>query len=268
MLSPGGKAKREIDTKLAALAAKPLAHRGLHGPDGPLENTIAAFDSAIAAGFGIELDVQLTAEAGAVVFHDATLDRTAEGSGPVVGYSMSSLSRMKLRGTDENISPLQDVLHHIGGRVPLLIEAKAGDNSPVALALAIRRALEGYNGPVGVMSFNPAVSRWYHDHFPKFLNGLVVSEEPDVVGAPWRGSGPARLLTMRHSRAKFLAYDVRSLPSRAAARYRGVGRRVFTWTVRSDADVERAAAHADQMIVEGAAAQSLAAKQGSGPDPT
>ncbi|MEM8827206.1 MAG: glycerophosphodiester phosphodiesterase family protein [Pseudomonadota bacterium] len=246
--------RRTLEAKLAALSARPFAHRGLHSPGGPVENSVAAFEAAIDAKLGIELDVQLTAEAGAVVFHDATLERLSDGVGPVVGQSMKTLQTMRLKHSDECISPLADVLHRIGGRTPVLIEAKAGDNSPVALALAVRRALEGYIGPVGIMSFHPAVSRWFHDHFPNMLNGLVMSEEEDTVGSAWRGSGPARLLTIRHAQPKFLAYDVRSLPSRLAKRFRKSGRRTFTWTVRTDADLAKAAAHADQPILEGPAA--------------
>lgn len=266
MLETNRSRRRELEKKLAALTALPFAHRGLHSEGGALENTLAAFDAAITAGLGIELDVQLTAEAGAVVFHDATLDRLADRTGPVVAYSMKALSEIRMRGSDETIAPLQDVLHHIRGRVPLLIEAKTADNSPIALALAIRRALEGYKGPVGIMSFHPAVSRWFHDHFPTMLNGLVISEEDDVVGAPWRGSGPARLLNVRHARPKFLAYDIRSLPSRLAKRYRKPGRRVVTWTVRTGAEAERGKANADQLIIEGDAVQMLAAGGRADPD--
>lgn len=252
--------RREQESKIAELTARPFAHRGLHYEGGPLENTIAAFEAAIEAGLGIELDVQLTAEAGAVVFHDSTLDRLAQGSGPVVAYSMKALAEIRMKNCDETIAPLQDVLHHIKGRTPLLIEAKAGDNSPIALALAIRRALEGYKGPVGIMSFHPAVSRWFHEHFPQMLNGLVISEEPEIVGTPWRGSGPARLLNVRHSRAKFLAYDVRSLPSALARRFRRPGRCVVTWTVCSDEDIAHGRANADQLIVEGPAAKTILAE--------
>ncbi len=251
------KDKRALEGKLAALSAKPFAHRGLHGPGKAVENSLAAFDAAIASGFGIELDVQLTAENGAVVFHDSTLERLSEGEGPVNGFSMRALTATKLRDSNETISSLQDVLHHIGGRTPLLIEAKAGDRNPEAVGMAIRRALEGYVGPVGIMSFHPAVSRWYHDHFPSILNGLVMSEERDTVGAPWRGSGPARLLAVRQARPKFIAYDIRSLPSGIAKAFRKPGHRAFTWTVRTEDDINRGLENADQLIVEGAAAAKI-----------
>ncbi|WP_255536565.1 glycerophosphodiester phosphodiesterase family protein [Pacificimonas pallii] len=246
---------------MAILSAKPFAHRGLHAENGPVENSVAAFEAAINAGFGIELDVQLTQEAGAVVFHDSTLERLSEGTGPVLHKSMKALEAIKLRNSDEKIRTLQDVLLHIGGRTPVLIEAKVGQASPLALALAVRRALEGYVGPVGIMSFHPAVSRWFHDHFPLMLNGLVVSEEPDTAGSAWRASAPARFFAIQRARPKFIAYDVRSLPSRLARHFQKPGKRTFTWTVRTDQDIAVGRAHADQLILEGHAAAQLAGRK-------
>src|SRR6187401_1895693 len=76
--------------RLGKLIAKPFAHRGLHGP-GRIENSRAAFEAAIAAGHGIELDVQSSADGRAMVFHDSTLDRLADGAGPVCGLVAAEL---------------------------------------------------------------------------------------------------------------------------------------------------------------------------------
>ena len=50
------------------------AHRGLWGPTAP-ENTLPAFEAAVQAGYGIELDVHMTSDGHLVVFHDDTLKR-------------------------------------------------------------------------------------------------------------------------------------------------------------------------------------------------
>jgi glycerophosphoryl diester phosphodiesterase len=114
------------------------------------------------------------------------------------------------------------------------------------LCLAVFRSLEGYRGPVGIMSFNPEVGRWFARHGPRLLRGLVVTEEGkrSVRGLV------ERLWSLWRSQADFLAYDVRDLPSRFAARARGRGLKVLTWTVRSEADYARAGASADQIIYE------------------
>ncbi len=59
---------------------KIFAHRGSHGPEGAFENTMAAFEQALAEGVdGIELDVRLSGDGVPVVFHDADLSRVTQG---------------------------------------------------------------------------------------------------------------------------------------------------------------------------------------------
>ena len=61
---------------------KPIAHRGLHdAAKGIIENTVPAFEAAIARGYGIECDVRPAACATPMVFHDLTLERLIEGEG-------------------------------------------------------------------------------------------------------------------------------------------------------------------------------------------
>ena len=64
------------------LTARPIAHRGLHdAAQGLIENTAGAVRAAIAAGYGIEVDVQLSADGEAMVHHDDVLGRLTEGEG-------------------------------------------------------------------------------------------------------------------------------------------------------------------------------------------
>ncbi|WP_269843278.1 glycerophosphodiester phosphodiesterase family protein, partial [Brevirhabdus pacifica] len=77
----------------------PLAHRGLHDrAQGRPENSLAAFRAAIEAGFGIELDVQPSADGRAMVFHDETLDRLTARKGPVAALPAEELGRIPLSG--------------------------------------------------------------------------------------------------------------------------------------------------------------------------
>ena len=238
-LAPAPQRKR-----VEALGRLPFAHRGLHG-GGLVENSRAAFDAAIAAGHGIELDVQATRDGHAYVFHDATLDRLTDAVGPIARQSAAELDAIRLTGTDETIPSLAEMLKRIGGKVPLLIEVKAPDERVAPLCLAVFHALEGYRGPVGVMSFNPEVGRWFKLHAGRVTRGLVVIE----AGKRRRG-GLKRRLALWRSKPDFLAYDVRDLPSRFAARARARGIPVFTWTCRSAEDQARARLHADQIIHE------------------
>ena len=232
------------ETELRQLIARPFAHRGLHGP-GRIENSRAAFQAAIAARHGIELDVQISGDGQAVVFHDEWLHRLAVDEGMVRARTVAELARIRLRDSDETIPSLPEILALIDGRAPLLIEVKAPNREVGALCRAVSDALKVYSGPVAVMSFNPEVGRWFAKYDPARLRGLVVTEK----GRPWRG-GLKRRLSLWRSKADFLAYDIRDLPSRFAEAARRKGLKVTTWTVRTMADRARAAEHADQIIYE------------------
>ena len=104
----------------------PIAHRGLHSPGVP-ENSLAAFRAAIAAGYGIELDIQPSAEGTPMVFHDYDLTRMCGDEGYIVDRSAADLAELRLQGTDEPIPTLVEVLREVAGRVPLLIEIKDPD---------------------------------------------------------------------------------------------------------------------------------------------
>jgi glycerophosphoryl diester phosphodiesterase len=227
------------------LTAIPYAHRGLHGP-GALENSRAAFEAAIAAGQGIECDVQLTRDGEAAVFHDYDLGRLTAEQSAVADRTLAELQRVKLGAQDETIPSLADVLQLVAGRVPLLIEIKAPRSTSPALCAAVLRPLNSYAGPAAIMSFNPQACAWFAREAPHVTRGLVVTEQ-EKRGA--RGRIERRLALWR-ARPDFLAYDIRDLPSRFASAQRARGLPVLTWTVRSRRDEEVASAYADQIIHE------------------
>lgn len=239
LLAPAPAPKR-----VAFLSGRPFAHRGLHGPAVP-ENSPAAFAAAIAIGHGIECDVQASRDVEAIVFHDYDLDRLTGETGAVADRPASALTAIPLANGDR-IPRLADLLALVAGRVPLLIEIKAKDRRVVPLCLAVRRALEGYRGPVAVMSFNPEVARWFATHAKRVVRGLVVTEA-DERGLKGRAK---RHLALWRAKPDFLAYDVRDLPSGFAASNRSRGLPVLTWTVRGSEAEGIAAAHADEMIYE------------------
>ena len=231
------------------LAEWDYAHRGLHTPGTP-ENSPSAFAEAIGRGMGIECDVQRTADSGAVVFHDWELDRLTERKGPVEKLTVAELAEVGLKGNGDRIPSLERLLEQVGGRVPLLIEIKSRHDRRVRpLCLAVRRALEGYQGHHAVMSFDPRVSRWFSVHSPRTVRGLVVTEEGEkgVIGKA------KRKLSLWQARPDFLAYDVRDLPSPFAAAQRKRGLPLLTWTVRSPELAQVAFENTDAPILEGEA---------------
>ncbi|MBO9498706.1 MAG: glycerophosphodiester phosphodiesterase [Novosphingobium sp.] len=230
------------------LGRQDYAHRGLHDATTP-ENSLGAFTAAIAAGMGIECDVQRSGDGQAMVFHDWDLDRLTDESGQVERRAAAALGQIHLTGSTDRIPTLREVLGLVRGRVPLLIEIKSKKDYRVAAScLAVLRVLEGYQGPHAVMSFDPRVGRWFAKHAPRTVRGLVLSEEHD--------RGIAGMLR-RHgwlwiAQPDFLAYDVRDFPSAFAERQRARGLPVATWTVDSPARRVLAAEYADAPIAEGA----------------
>ncbi len=234
--------------KVAWITGGEFAHRGLHGPGAP-ENAPAAFAAAIARGLGIECDIQRSADGEAMVFHDWELDRLTAETGPVARRTAAQLRETRLAGGIEGIPALRDLLNQVAGRVPLLIEIKSRRDLRVGqVCLAVRRALEGYGGPHAVMSFDPRVARWFAEHAPRTVRGLVMSEE----GARTLSARVRRHMALWHARPDFLAYDIRDLPAAFASAQRARGLPVATWTVRGAELRERALVHADALISEGA----------------
>lgn len=230
----------------AFLTERPFAHRGLHG--GKLvENSLAAFAAAIDSGFGMECDVQASADGVAFVFHDATLDRLTGQNGPVGARRAGDLDRVMLSGTDAPIPRLTALLSLVAGQMPLLIEVKAPGARVAPLCEAVAEAVRDYAGPVAIMAFNPEVGAWFARHAPGVARGLVVTEE-NKRGLRGRIE---RNLALRRARPDFLAYDIRDLPrSPFAARARRRGLPMLTWTVRTQAQWAAAARYADQPIFE------------------
>jgi glycerophosphoryl diester phosphodiesterase len=112
----------ELDPRFLRL---PLAHRGLHDRSrGVIENSRSAVIAAIDAGYGIEIDIQAAADGEAMVFHDEALPRLTEAPGLVADHTAAVLSGFRLRGSDETIPTLPEILALVGGRAPLLIEVK------------------------------------------------------------------------------------------------------------------------------------------------
>lgn len=228
------------------------AHRGLHGGGIP-ENSLAAFRLAAEAGYGIELDLQLSRDGEVMVFHDYTLDRMTGINGTLTALTAAELSGMPLlcadgTPTEQRIPTLAQVLETVGGRVPLLIELK-GESTDTALCPAADAILRDYPGDYCVESFNPMLLFWYKKHRPEVMRGQLYT---DVFRE--KGRTPLNFLLSCMalnvlSRPHFIACD-RTYTSRLPVRLTtGVmGAKRFVWTVRRE---EERPADGTPMIFEG-----------------
>ncbi len=153
------------------------AHRGLfdNASDAP-ENSIAAFRKAVQAGYGIELDVQLSKDDVPVVFHDATLLRACGIEGNVWDYSLAELQQMKLFGSEQTIPTFEEVLEVIGGKVPVIVEYKF-DRALTKICELGNALLEDYqaiyDGTYCIESFHPLALLWYRKNRPDVMRGQL-----------------------------------------------------------------------------------------------
>lgn len=238
------------------LIARPIAHRGLHDvAAGLVENTVPAFEAAIARGFAIELDVQLTADGDAVAFHDHELDRLTGESGPVLDRTAQDLAKLLVTGSGSTIHTLASVLAHVDGRTPLIIELKSRFDGEMGLADAVAGALQAYHGPAAIMSFDPnIVARFAHHKTGRPLGVVSTS----MAKRHWEGLSLWRrfvygaLLHPAALMADFVSYDQGSLPSLSPLLAKYLGRkRLISWTVRDQATARRLAPYVDQITFEG-----------------
>jgi glycerophosphoryl diester phosphodiesterase len=236
------------------LSKRPIAHRGLHDVShGIIENTPAAFEAAIEAGYPIECDLQLTADEEALVFHDATLQRMTNEPGKVFHKSSTELSQLTLNGTDQTIPTLGDVLEIVQGRVPILIELKNIRAEAGPLEKRTAKLLESYNGPVAVQGFSPQSMGWFAENHPDIPRGQLSQnyENRPEIKLSWIKRFVLRnLLLVSISKPHFISYRIDSLPALAAGIARRTGLPILAWTVRNAHDREIAAKHADNIIFE------------------
>jgi len=245
-------------TALDWLTARPVAHRGLHDrAQGRIENSLSAVAAAIERGFSVEVDLQGSADDIAMVFHDDTLDRLTDETGPLHARQAEALRRITLAGTGDHIPSLADLLALVDGRIGLVLEVKSRFRPDPALIDNIVATLAGYRGPVAIMSFDPDIVAEFRRRAPTLTRGIVACatspRDPE-----WRRLTLMDRFILRHllhaprSRPDFVAYDVAALPAIATLVMRGLFKKpILTWTVRTGADRARAGRWADQIIFEG-----------------
>jgi glycerophosphoryl diester phosphodiesterase len=239
------------------LTARPVAHRGLHDKGrGIIENMPGAVQAAVAGNFGIEVDIQVTADGEAMVHHDDELGRLTNGEGPLRSKTAAELKQIVFKDTAERMMSLGDLCTLVAGRVPLVIEVKSHFDGDRRLVGRMAQVLGSYAGPVVGMSFDPDQVMALREKMPALPHGIIAENSYD--DAEWATLTPAQrngMLHLRHglqTRPHFVAYWVNELPALAPWIARNIfGCPLLTWTVRTPEQRARAARHADQMIFEG-----------------
>ena len=239
------------------LTAHPIAHRGLHdAAAGVIENTASAFIAAVAGGYAIETDLQISADGEAMVHHDDVLGRLTDGNGRLADMAAVEIKAVRFQASGDRILTLGELCELVAGRATLVLELKSRFDGDLRLVRRTADVLSGYAGPVAVMSFDPTLIEAFRRTAPTLPRGIVA--ERHYAHHEWDRMPAAEKRRMAHllhaarTRPHFVAYGVKDLPGAAPLVARWLfGLPLLTWTVRSEDDRKRARRWADQMIFEG-----------------
>lgn len=228
------------------------AHRGLHDNETKApENSMAAFRKAVKAGYGIEMDVQLTKDKVPVVFHDFTLKRVCGQEGKVCDYTYEELQKFTLCKSEERIPRFQDVLQLVSGRVPLIIELKI-EWMDVMVCPVADQLLREYQGLYCIESFNPLALLWYR----RYHNEVVRGQLSDGFLKSGEFQGPLywflqNLLLNWMTKPDFIAYNHKYADTVSRKLCKNLYKNLsVAWTIKSQQELEAARKSFDLIIFD------------------
>ena len=237
----------------AAFGHRVYAHRGLYELDQSVpENSLTAFRRAVEAGYGAELDVQLTKDGQIVVLHDDDLKRSHGLGSRVCDHTFEELRVLPLFGTGERIPLFSEVLSIFDGRQPLIVELKSAAPNVRELCEAVCQMLANYKGAACVESFHPEVVRWFRQNDPARVRGQLSQAACAWKGKmpAWKGFAFSRLLSNYRARPHFIAYGIgpKPWPVRLCE---SLGAMKVCWTARDAAAHRKLMSENDAVIFEG-----------------
>lgn len=216
------------------------AHRGFFDNEGEApENSCRAFEMAVQSGYGIELDVQLSADNIPVVFHDWNLKRICSLDAQLENLTVEQLKNYKMFHTEQKIPTLEEALETIHGKVPVIVELKSKKLDHV-LYKEVMKVLKGYHGLYCIESFNPKCLRWFRNHHPEIVRGQLSSNHVFNRGERYYKFNFIfkNMLFNFVTKPDFVAYDIRGKHSLAFKICKNIYKvRTFGWTVRNEEEL-------------------------------
>ncbi|MFE0688275.1 glycerophosphodiester phosphodiesterase [Streptomyces xiamenensis] len=198
-----------------------VGHRGLMGVEP--ENTLRSFVRAEREGVDvIELDLHLSKDGALVVMHDADVDRTTDGAGPVADHTADALRELDA-GLGERVPLFEEVTEAVA--LPLQAEIK---DPAAATALAAVITARGLAGRVRVISFHDGALRTVRGLLPEQSIGLVTGRSTDTAAERARELG-----------ADLVSAELPHLTRETVDRCRALGLEVISWTVNTGEDLAR-----------------------------
>ncbi len=208
------------------------AHRGASG-QAP-ENTLGAIGRALGLGADmVEIDVRLTADGRLAVIHDATIERTTSGHGPVAALTMAELGALDAGAwfgpewAGERVPELVDVLDAVRGRARLNIELKPDDRPEAMLDELLRQlALHDFARHCVVTSFDADLVDELKARAPQQAAGYIFGRG-ELPG--WAFSAKVEVLSAEHTLVDAAFCEFATAADKA----------VHVWTIDAPADMRR-----------------------------
>ncbi len=231
---------RVADAADMDLQCADYAHRGLHSSTIP-ENSLGAFTEAKENGYGITLDVRLSADGKVFVFYDEDLRRMCGVNKKFSSLKAKDIKLLRLKGTTQEIPLLTEVLTLVDGTVPILIEIKHCKDE-FKLCRRLCEIMDTYGGAFGVQSFSPKVLQYFKKYRPRFARGQLVTKTPSNkqkksnsnLANPFVRFALTHMLTNVISRPDFISIDGKLMREPAFLITTRVFRsKGFVWTVKT-----------------------------------
>ena len=210
-----------------------VAHRG--GASLGPENTLLCIERAIEVGVdAVEVDVRLTADGHAVLMHDADVERTTNGKGPVASMTLDEVLALRIVDegviTDERVPLLSEALSLVAGRCGVLIEVKDDDARGVeAVVTSVVREC-GAEKWVAVQSFSDSVLERFYSLGVSFpLEKLFIFKVPFL---PYIYDGSFRKFSFeKYNYINSFNIHKWFARKRLVGRIRSTGKAVKIWTL-------------------------------------
>lgn len=151
-----------------------IAHRGVYNSNTP-ENTLPALIKCVDKNYIIELDIHILKDKTIVVYHDYNLLRLCGTNKVIETLSYEQLSKIRIKKKYQ-IPTLEQVMHIVNGKVPILIEIKDLDNNE-NFEKELIKILDNYNGEFAIQSLNPFVLDWFYKNRKDYIIGLIILNE-------------------------------------------------------------------------------------------
>jgi glycerophosphoryl diester phosphodiesterase len=228
-----------------------FAHRGFHDiKHQVVENSVLAFEQAIAHEYGIELDVRMTKDQQIVVFHDTSLKRLCGVDVLVEATNLASLKTYSYLASEANIPTLQEVLNVIDGKVPLLIELKTKKNAK-KISRNVQNLLENYKGLYAIQSYDPRVLLWYKQNAPRVLRGQIAQRNRRKEKNAFVRFLTNHMFLNVYTKPDFINYRISDLPRKQLDVLKQKGLPILSFTAKSQKDFDFVKKHYDNAMFEG-----------------